>query len=96
MLRSPLVYERTSNALQFLALDPLYICVNLCNLWTYEYSKSELGIAGSAGEGDDVADVVHAGAELHDALEAQAEACVRDGSDPAQVAVPRIVPGVGG
>ena len=36
--------------------------------------KSEFGVVGSAGEGDDVADVGHACHEEHETFEAEAEA----------------------
>lgn len=39
---------------------------------------SKLRVAGGAGEGDDVADVGHAGDELDDTLKAESEAGVRD------------------
>ena len=51
---------------------------------------SEFGVAGGAGEGDDVADVLHAGGELDGALEAEAEAGVGGGAVAAQVQVPPV------
>lgn len=37
----------------------------------------EFGAAWGAGEGDDVADIFHAGDELHDSFEAEAKTSVR-------------------
>mmetsp|Transcript_18809 Transcript_18809/g.57856 ORF Transcript_18809/g.57856 Transcript_18809/m.57856 type:complete len:220 (-) Transcript_18809:1146-1805(-) len=48
----------------------------------------EFGVAGIPGEGDGVADVVDAGAEHEEALEAEAEAGVGDGAVEAEVGVP--------
>jgi len=48
-------------------------------------------VAGEAGEGDDVADVFHAGGEEDEALEAEAEAGVGDGAVFAQLEVPPVV-----
>ena len=54
----------------------------------------EVGVAGGAGEGQDVADVRDAG-EVHDhALEAHAEAGVLRGAVLAQLQIPPIVLGV--
>ena len=48
----------------------------------------EFGGLGGAGEGDDVADVGHAGDEEHEALEAEAEAAVGHGAEAAGVEIP--------
>lgn len=50
-------------------------------------------MAGGADEGDDVADVGHAGDEHEEALEAHAEAGVGDGAVFAEVGVPAVVVG---
>ena len=51
----------------------------------------KLRIARGAGKRDNVPDILHAGAELNDSLEAKAEACVRNRPKPAQVAIPPVV-----
>lgn len=56
--------------------------------------SSELAVVGEAREGNDVPDVLDARAELHQALEAKPEACVRDGTVTAQVQVPPVAVGV--
>jgi len=48
----------------------------------------ELGVLGSAREGDDIADVLHARDEEDEALEAEAEACVGAGAPSACVEIP--------
>ena len=54
----------------------------------------ELCMSGDAREGDDVADVLEAGDEHDEALEAQAEARVRHSAVAAQVSVPPNVRGL--
>jgi hypothetical protein len=59
--------------------------------WSHSYVPSQelqLGAAGPARERDDVADVLDAGGEEHHALEAEAEAEVRDNTEAAQVQEP--------
>src|SRR5579871_4013999 len=51
----------------------------------------ELAVLGRAREGDDVADVGHAGGEQDQALEAEAEAGVLGGAVLAQLEVPPVV-----
>ena len=48
----------------------------------------EFGVAGGAGEGDDVANVGHARHEEHQALEAKAEAAVGHGAEASGVEIP--------
>ena len=45
----------------------------------------ELAIIGGAGEGDHVADIGHAGDELHHALKAEAETGMGYGSEAASI-----------
>ena len=54
-------------------------------------STSKLRTARRARERDHVADVGHAGDELHGALQAQAEAGVGDGAVAAEVEIPPVV-----
>src|SRR5262245_66524879 len=55
---------------------------------------SELRVARHARERDHVADVLHAGHELHDPLEAEPETRVRRAAEAPQVEVPAVVGGV--
>ena len=77
-----------------------FSCLKTANLWLWRVRKSscgsmvcenrgsELAVLGRAGEGDDVADVGHAGHEEQQALEAQAETAVGHGAEAARVEVP--------
>ena len=64
-----------------------------------EPAWSELGAARGTREGDDVADVLHAGGKLDGALEAEAKAGVGCGAMATQVKIPPvggvIQPGLG-
>src|SRR4051794_2560990 len=53
-------------------------------------STLELGIAGRAGERDDVADVLHAGEVHHHPFQAEAEAGVGSSAELAQFQVPPV------
>ena len=50
--------------------------------------ESEFSVIGSAGEGDDVTDVGHAGHKENETLEAEAESRVGNGTEAASVKIP--------
>ena len=63
-------------------------CASVCYFFHTEaqgHGFLEFAIIGGAGEGDDVADIGHAGDELHHALEAEAETGMGHGSEAAGI-----------
>src|SRR5574341_2374389 len=59
--------------------------------WAFFSSPSELRLSRGAGEGDDVTDVPHPGAELDQPLEAEPEPRVGDGPVTTEVPVPPVI-----
>jgi len=53
--------------------------------WNMAIAPLKLNAIGRAGEGDDIADVAHAGHKLHQALKAEAKTGVGHGAKAAQV-----------
>lgn len=66
----------------------LYLSVSAENVTPGLIKESEFGILGCSWEGDDIADVCHAGYEQDQALKSESESGMGRGSEPAGIEVP--------